>query len=167
MGWRRRRGGTQDKRVGVCMCVYVCNFPVDGGVRARGADQAEGRSTISVVSCLVQRVVVSLVIVPYMWSFSLGYRLGRTADRRQWTIGKRSPGGSNLRNCHRAEIFDVINWVSETGSTTYTKLRIKGEALGQLRAWESRYELLLSCSTEVCDKITARLAGIAKFYGDG
>jgi len=61
----------------------------------------------------------------------------------------------------------VINWVSKTGSTTYTKLRIKGEALGQLRAWESRYELLLSCSTEVCDKITARLAGIAKFYGDG
>jgi hypothetical protein len=43
--------------------VFVCvsNFPVDGGVRVRGADQAEGRSTISVVSCLVQRVVVSIL----------------------------------------------------------------------------------------------------------
>lgn len=38
----------------------MCNFPVDDGVRACGADQAEGRSTISVVSCLVQRVVVVL-----------------------------------------------------------------------------------------------------------
>lgn len=36
----------------------MCNFPVDDGVRACGADRAEGRSTISVVSCLVQRVVV-------------------------------------------------------------------------------------------------------------
>lgn len=40
--------------------MYVCNFPVDGGVRVCGADRAEGRSTISVVSCLVQRVVVLL-----------------------------------------------------------------------------------------------------------
>lgn len=47
--------------MGVCMCVCVSNFPVDGGVRVRGADQAEGRSTISVVSCLVQRVVVSIL----------------------------------------------------------------------------------------------------------
>lgn len=47
----------------VCVCAFVCvcNFPVDGGVRACGADQAEGRSTISVVSCLVQRVVVSIL----------------------------------------------------------------------------------------------------------
>lgn len=57
----------------------------------------------------------------------------------------------------------MINWVSETRSTTYTKLRIKGEALGQLRAWESRSELSLSCSTEVCDKITALLS--LNFYG--
>lgn len=42
------------------MCVYICNFPVDGSVRVCGADRAEGRSTISVVSCLVQRVVVLL-----------------------------------------------------------------------------------------------------------
>lgn len=42
----------------LCVCVCMCNFPVDGGVRAHGTDQAEGRSTISVVSCLVQRVVV-------------------------------------------------------------------------------------------------------------
>lgn len=57
------RGGTQDKRGEVSGCMYVCecNFPVDDGVRARGADQAEGRSTISVVSCLVQRVVVSIL----------------------------------------------------------------------------------------------------------
>lgn len=27
----------------------ACNFPVDDGVRARGVDQAEGRSTTSVV----------------------------------------------------------------------------------------------------------------------
>lgn len=53
-----RRGGSQDKgaRWGC-----VCNFPVDDGVRTRGADRAEGRSTISVVSCLVQRVVVSVL----------------------------------------------------------------------------------------------------------
>lgn len=34
---------------GVC----VCNFPVDDGVRACGADRPEGRSTIS--CCLVSR----------------------------------------------------------------------------------------------------------------
>jgi len=43
------------------MHVRVCNFPVDVGVRAHDADRVEGRSTISVVWCLVQRVVLSVL----------------------------------------------------------------------------------------------------------